>query len=69
VVRSRDPGDGRAYQVHLTDEALQIGPAVEQIYKDVFTLALQGISQDELDDFMRLFKRISENFARQRAEA
>lgn len=69
VARRRDPVDKRAYKVRLTEQALTIGPAIEQIYSDVFTLALQGISQEELDYFMKLFRRISENFARERARA
>lgn len=67
VVRQRDPEDGRAYRVQLTAKALKIGPAVEQIYNDIFVLAMQGISQDELETFMGLFERISKNFARVQA--
>ena len=62
VTRQRDPIDKRAYRIRMTDKALEIGPAIEQIYNYIFTLALQGISQDELDYFMALFRRISENF-------
>jgi DNA-binding MarR family transcriptional regulator len=68
VVRRRDPDDRRAYRVQLTEQALSIGPAITQIYNDIFALAVQGISQEELDHFMRLFKRISDNFARVRAK-
>lgn len=68
ILRQRDPGDRRAYRVQLTDKALRIGPAVEQIYNDIFTLAMQGISQEELDYFMELFSRISENFVREQVQ-
>lgn len=63
VARQRDPDDKRAYRIRLTNKALEIGPAIEQAYNYVFTLAMQGISQEEMDYFMKLFGRISENFA------
>jgi MarR family transcriptional regulator, transcriptional regulator for hemolysin len=62
VTRQPDPADKRAHRVRLTDKGLEIGPAVEQAYNHVYTLAMQGISADELEYFMRLFSRISENF-------
>ena len=65
ITRQRDLKDKRAYRIWLTEKALEIGPSIEQVYNHVFTLALQGISQDELDFFMQLFGRISENFARE----
>jgi MarR family transcriptional regulator for hemolysin len=64
VTWQQDPNDRRAHRVRLTGKALEIGPAVEQVYNQVYTLAMQGISPDELDDFVKLFRRISENFAR-----
>ena len=69
VTRQRDPDDKRAHRVRLTDKALEIGPAVEQIYNHVYTLAVQGISQEELDCFVKLFGRMSENFAQMSKEA
>lgn len=65
VTRKRDPNDRRAHWIRLTDKALEIGPSIEQAYDRVFTLALKGISQEELDYFMKLFGRISDNFARE----
>jgi DNA-binding MarR family transcriptional regulator len=65
VTRQRDPDDKRAHRVQLTDKALENGPAIEQVYNRVYTLAMQGISQDEFDYFVKLFNRISENFARE----
>jgi DNA-binding MarR family transcriptional regulator len=63
VTRQRDPHDLRAQRVRLTTRALAIGPAVEQVYDRVYTLAIRGISPDELDDFIHLFGRIAQNFA------
>ena len=68
VARQQDPDDKRAYRVQMTDKALEIGPAVEQIYNQVYALAMEGISQDELDYFLKLFGRMSENFGREQAQ-
>jgi len=65
VTRRRDPDDRRAHRVRLTDKALEIGPAVEHVYNHVYALAVQGISQDEFDCFVRLFSRMAENFYEQ----
>jgi MarR family transcriptional regulator, transcriptional regulator for hemolysin len=62
VTRHPDPADKRAHRVRLTDKALENGPEVERAYNQVYTLAMQGISPDELEYFMKLFSRISENF-------
>lgn len=62
VTRQRDTDDKRARRVRLTGKALDIGPAVEQAYNRVYTLAVQGISPAEFDCFVNLFERISENF-------
>lgn len=68
VTRQQDPQDRRVHQVRLTDQAREIGPAVEQAYNWLYALAVQGISQDELDDFVSLFGRISENFMHAQAK-
>ena len=65
VTRRRDPHDRRAHWIRLTDKALEIGPAVEQIYNHVYTLAMQGISQEELGEFLQLFARMSANFSQE----
>ena len=65
VMRQADPDDRRARRVRLTGAARAIGPQVEQIYSQVYALAMQGISQEELDRFIRLFGRMSENFTRE----
>ena len=65
VTRQRDPDDKRAHRIRLTDKALEIGPAVEQVYNHVYTLAMQGISQEEFDYFVSLFARMSKNFGEQ----
>ncbi len=67
VTRHPDPDDKRAHRIRLTEQALEIGPAVEQVYNHIYTLAMQGISQKELDYFVNLFSRMSENFANEQA--
>lgn len=62
ITRQRDLKDKRAYRIWLTEKALESSPIIEQAYNHVFTQALRGISQDELDFFMKLFSRISKNF-------
>ena len=64
VTRQQDPGDRRLHRVRLTERTLEIGPAVEQVYHQLYVLAVQGISGEELDEFLRLFSRMSENFTR-----
>jgi MarR family transcriptional regulator, transcriptional regulator for hemolysin len=68
VTREQDPEDRRAHRVRLTDKARAIGPEVEQVYNHVYTLALQGVSQEEFDLFIKLFARVSQNFAREQAK-
>ena len=62
VARQQNLDDRRVHRVRLTDQARVIGPAVEQAYNQLYALAMQGISQEELDYFVRLFSRMSENF-------
>jgi MarR family transcriptional regulator for hemolysin len=68
VTRQHDPDDKRAYRIRLTNKALEIGPTVEQIYNHIYTLAMQDISQEELDYFVNLFGRMSENIAHEQAK-
>jgi len=68
VSRQQDPDDRRMHRVRLTDQAREIGPAVEKAYNQLYTLAMQGISQEELDHFLKLFSRMSENFVRAQAK-
>jgi MarR family transcriptional regulator for hemolysin len=68
VTRQCDPDDRRARRIRLTNEALEIGPTVEQVYNHMFTLAMQGISQEEFDCFINLFGRMSENFTREQTK-
>lgn len=68
VIRKPDPDDRRARRVMLTEKADEIGPAVEEVYNQVYRQAMQGISQRELDTFINLFARMSENFTQEQAQ-
>jgi DNA-binding MarR family transcriptional regulator len=68
VARRKDPVDRRASRILLTDKARQIAPQIEQIYNGVFAIAAQGVSEQEIADFIGLFSRVSESFSRARAE-
>jgi MarR family transcriptional regulator, transcriptional regulator for hemolysin len=62
VTRQQDQEDRRARRVRLTDKARAIGPEVEQVYNQVYTLALHGVPQEEFDLFIKLFARVAQNF-------
>jgi len=66
VKREKDPVDKRACWISLTNQARNIAPEVEQIYNQVFSIASQGVSEAEIDDFVKLFARVSENFSKLR---
>lgn len=64
VTRQPHPQDRRVRRVQLTGRAMEMGPSIERAYNRLYTVAMRGISQEELDGFVRLFSRISENFTR-----
>ncbi|NLJ56577.1 MAG: MarR family transcriptional regulator [Firmicutes bacterium] len=64
VRREKDPLDKRVSRVFLTEKAAEIGPQVEQVYEKVFSLAARGVSADELQNFVALFRRVSASFSR-----
>jgi len=66
VKRVKDPADRRVSRVLLTGKAHEIGPKVEEVYENVFSLAAQGVSENEIKNFISLFRHISENFSRGR---
>jgi DNA-binding MarR family transcriptional regulator len=66
VTREKNPADNRASWVSLTDQARQIGPEIEQVYNQVFSIASRGVSAEEINDFINLFGRVSENFSKSR---
>jgi MarR family transcriptional regulator for hemolysin len=69
VSRQPAPDDRRVQRVFLTGKTLAIGPQLEHAYNQIFALAVQGISPAELEEFTRLFRRMSENFAGSQASS
>jgi DNA-binding MarR family transcriptional regulator len=67
IQREKDPNDKRASQVLLTERAREIGPQVEQVYNNVFAIASQGVSAEEIEAAVQLFARVSANFLKARA--
>jgi DNA-binding MarR family transcriptional regulator len=63
VQRKKDPADKRVSRIHLTKKACDIGPKVEQVYEKVFTLAAGDIPEDEIKNFIELFRHVSESFS------
>ena len=68
ILRRPDPNDKRAQRLQLTGKALEIGPAVEQVYNHIYTLALRGITEEEMEYFLKLLDRISENFTQEQTK-
>ncbi len=63
LVRRKDPDDRRASQVLLTTKAREIGPQIEQVYNDVFAIATQAASKEEIEYFIALFSRVSARYS------
>lgn len=63
VIRERDFLDRRASRVLLTRSARDIKPYVEEVYNKVYSLAAQGITEEEISLFTDLFRRVSTNFS------
>lgn len=67
VERVKDSNDRRASRILLTGKALEIRPEVELVYNDVYSIAAQGVSVEEIAFFINLFSRVSDNFTRARS--
>ncbi len=69
VTRQKDFSDRRASRVLFTEKAQEIRPQVERVYQEVYALAAQGVSPEEVQFFVDLFRRVSGNFTRARSAA
>ncbi|MCK9526584.1 MAG: MarR family transcriptional regulator [Limnochordia bacterium] len=61
ITREKDTLDKRVFRVRLTDRASQIGPQIEAIYEGLFTRASQGVAEEEIEDFIAIFRRVAAN--------
>ena len=68
VQRRKDPDDKRASRIFLTEKAFLIGPELEQVYEELFQIAAQGVTPEDIEKFISFFKLISESLARVRDE-
>ncbi len=63
VKRKRDSADRRVSRVFLTQKARDIGPLLEGAYERIFSLAARGFPENEIKNYIELFRRISESFS------
>jgi DNA-binding MarR family transcriptional regulator len=68
VSREKDPSDMRVNRVVPTDKARAIGPDIEKVYDEVFAVAAQDVSEQEVEGFIELFGRVSQSFSAARAK-
>jgi DNA-binding MarR family transcriptional regulator len=62
VLREKSPLDRRAFHVRLSSQAQEIGPELEQIYNNVFSVAATVVTEEEVAGFIDLFERVSDSF-------
>ena len=68
VERRPDPVDQRVSGVYLTDRSRQIEVAVNQIYVDMSTTALEGLTPEEIMLLRRLLTQMRDNLHRANRE-
>lgn len=59
--RRKDERDKRFSYVSLTDDARSFGKALESIYDDLYTQAVQDISQDEFAHLVSILGKVQQN--------
>lgn len=70
VVRRADPSDRRAWRLHLTGRGEELIEQLQPFARETLALALEGISEDEQQQFMAMLDRMRANLSRrQPAEA
>lgn len=63
IHRERQADDFRTYRITLTEAAMNIGKRFEYIYKTVYEVSTQGISESELQNFSRLLEKVYKNLS------
>ncbi len=63
VKRTKDFSDKRASRILLTEKAVEIRPEIELVYNQVYAVAAEGVSEEEIEFFINLFARVSDNFS------
>lgn len=63
LIREKRADDKRAYQLKLTEKALDTAPKIETIYNCVYNQAQLNIGEGEFEFLIGLLSRISQNFS------
>jgi MarR family transcriptional regulator, transcriptional regulator for hemolysin len=66
IQREKYPKDKRASLVHLNKKAREIGPDLVYVYNQVYSIGTQGVSKAEIEQFIKLFARVSLNYTEAR---
>ncbi len=61
IIRYPDKDDGRAMQIEVTDQGMQIMEALDQVFKNTERQLLTGMTEEEKDLFMVLLERAYRN--------
>lgn len=61
IRRTRLPEDSRAYRVTLTPKARKIGKPIDDVYRNVYDIALTGIDESEFSRFDRFLGVVHRN--------
>lgn len=68
VERRPDPADRRAWRLYLLPKAHDVISKLQPLGEQVMAVALEGLSNTDLDDLRRIVGRIRQNLARRPSE-
>jgi DNA-binding MarR family transcriptional regulator len=66
IKRKKDLYDKRISLVLLSERAVKIGPQIIDVYNRVYSIGAEGVSGEEISNFIHLFARVSNNFTKAR---
>ena len=58
VLRVRDPEDGRAFRIHLTDRALEFKPVADDVLRELDAQVLAALGQRQRQALARALKGV-----------
>ena len=58
VRRERDPEDGRAFRIHLTDRSLEFRPVAERVLSELDALVRGRLSTEEVERLKTMLKGV-----------
>jgi len=61
IQREKDPEDGRKYLVYLTEKSREFKPVFMDILDSIESKLIEGLSQAEINVFLKVIKKISKN--------